>query len=63
MIDFLLLYENKSREMEGLCLLKMELEKRGYYVVLEQVQYFYKKRYKVIVVVVPIVYVVKLIKY
>ena len=56
MIDFLLLYENKSREMEGLCLLKMELEKRGYYVVLEQVQYFYKKRYKVKVVVVPFLY-------
>ncbi|RKI37720.1 hypothetical protein D7V86_20900 [bacterium D16-51] len=56
MIDFLLLYENKSREMEGLCLLKMELEKRGYYVVLDQVQYFYKKRYKVKVVVVPFLY-------
>ena len=43
MIDFLLLYENKGREIESLCLLKLELEHRGYSVVIEQIQYFLKE--------------------
>ena len=28
--DFLLMYEHKVRELDNLCLLKYELDKRGY---------------------------------
>ena len=28
-VDFLMIYEHKVRELENLCLLKCELEKRG----------------------------------
>ena len=35
--DFLFLYEVKNRELESLCLLKYELERRGYSVAIVQV--------------------------
>ena len=56
MIDFLSLYENKGREIESLCLLKLELEHRGYSVVIEQIQYFFKRKYRTKVVVTPFLY-------
>lgn len=36
-VDFLILYENKVRELEAVCLLKSELKRRGYSVVIEYV--------------------------
>ncbi len=56
MTDFLLLYENKGREIESLCLLKLELEHRGYSVVIDQIQYFFKRKYKASVIITPFLY-------
>ena len=36
MIDFLILYEHRAREYEGICLLKVALESKGYSVAIEQ---------------------------
>ena len=29
-VDFLIIYEHKVRELENMCLIKYELERRGY---------------------------------
>lgn len=42
-IDFLLIYEVKSREIENICLLKYELEKRGYTVEVLNTWYYVRK--------------------
>lgn len=60
MIDFLILYEHKARELENDCLIKAELEKRGYKVDLINA-YEYKKikyflYYKPKVILVPFLY-------
>lgn len=56
MVDFLLLYENKSREIESICLLKVELEKKGHSVAVCHVHYFSKRKYKAKVVITPFLY-------
>lgn len=38
-VDFLFIYENKNRELENICLLKYELERRGYSVKLMETWY------------------------
>lgn len=53
-VDFLFVYEVKARELENICLLKYELERRGYTVVLINTWYYLKRkvpRYKANVVV------------
>ena len=35
MLDFLIMYEHKNREINSDCLLKVELERRGYTVKIE----------------------------
>lgn len=55
-VDFLLIYEHRMRELESLCLLKCELEKRGYktdIVSCVELQYARKPIYKAEVVVIP----------
>lgn len=42
-IDFLFIYEVKSREIENICLIKYELEKRGYTVEVINTWYYLKK--------------------
>lgn len=56
MIDFLILYENKNREIESICLLKMQLEKMGYSVKICQVQYFFGEKINAKVVLTPFLY-------
>ena len=57
MIDFLILYEHKVREIESVCLLKAELENRNYTVdiclshKINTWKYLYKKKPRVIVVI------------
>jgi hypothetical protein len=44
-VDFLFIYEVKNREIESLCLLKYEMENRGYSVgIINTWQYLYKKK-------------------
>lgn len=43
-IDFLFIYEVKSRELENICLIKYELEKRGYSVELINTWYYIKNK-------------------
>lgn len=53
-VDFLFVYEVKARELENICLLKYELERRGYTVVLINTWYYLKRKvpnYKASVVV------------
>jgi len=53
-VDFLFIYEVKARELENLCLLKYELERRGYTVAFINTWYYLTKRppnYKAKVVV------------
>ncbi len=37
-VDFLMIYEHKVRELENLCLIKYELERRGYKVVIKHIE-------------------------
>ncbi len=37
-VDFLMIYEHKVRELENMCLLKYELERRGYTVVIKHIE-------------------------
>lgn len=37
-VDFLMIYEHKVRELENLCLVKYELERRGYKVVIKHIE-------------------------
>ncbi|MEA4821206.1 MAG: surface carbohydrate biosynthesis protein [Erysipelotrichales bacterium] len=39
-VDFLLLYEYRTRELDSMCLLKCELEKRGYSVAMSNIIFF-----------------------
>lgn len=58
-VDFLFLYEVKARELENICLIRYELEKRGYSVVfLNTWHYLTNKipKYKAKVVVCPALY-------
>ncbi|MBU3104460.1 surface carbohydrate biosynthesis protein [Clostridium gasigenes] len=54
MVDFLITYEHKARELENICLLKVELERRGYRVDimhtqdLNRLRYLFAKKPKVI---------------
>lgn len=54
MLDFLILYEHKVRELDNICLLKSELEKRGYSVefhqidALKRLKFFLAKKPKVV---------------
>lgn len=44
-VDFLFLYEVKSRELENICLLKYEIERRGYSTkIINTWQYLYKEK-------------------
>ncbi len=55
-VDFLLIYEHKMRELESLCLLKCELERKGYktdIVSCVELQYVRKPIYKAEVVILP----------
>lgn len=55
MLDFLILYEHKVRELENICLIRAELENRGYSVDFfnirepKKIKYFLNKKPKVIV--------------
>ena len=55
MIDFLILYEHKARELENICLLKIELENRGYSVEIlniheiKRLRYLFWKKPKVLI--------------
>ncbi|MCL2313495.1 MAG: hypothetical protein FWC41_13645 [Firmicutes bacterium] len=42
-VDFLFIYETKARELENICLLKYELEKRGYSVLFINTWYYLNK--------------------
>ncbi len=37
-VDFLIIYEHKVRELENMCLIKYELERRGYTVVIKHIE-------------------------
>lgn len=37
-VDFLIIYEHKVRELENMCLIKYELEKRGYKVLIKHIE-------------------------
>lgn len=37
-VDFLMIYEHKVRELENMCLIKYELERRGYKVVIKHIE-------------------------
>lgn len=37
-VDFLIIYEHKVRELENMCLVKYELEKRGYTVLIKHIE-------------------------
>lgn len=52
-VDFLILYEKKQREIESVCLLKAELEKRGYTVKLSNVSDCFCKRFIPKVLITP----------
>ena len=45
MIDYLILYEHKTREYENVLLLKVSLEKKGYSVIIEQVNQLFGLKY------------------
>lgn len=45
MLDFLILYEHKARELENICLLKVELEYRGYSVEILNIRDLNRLRY------------------
>lgn len=57
MIDFLIMYEHKNREINSVCLIKAELERRGYSVTIENTinrqlfKYHFSKKPIVIVVI------------
>lgn len=59
-VDFVILYEHRNRELLGVCLLKKELERRGYTVRISNIYYWRKaataKRHKAKVLVVPFLY-------
>lgn len=55
-MDFLILYDKKSREIESVCLLKAELEKRGYTVRLSYITDCFRKRLKPRVLITPNLY-------
>lgn len=56
MVDFLILYENKNREKDGIFLIKRELENRGYNVNIEQIHYPRKNTEAARVLLVPFLY-------
>ncbi len=56
MIDFLILYENKNREKEGVFLVKQELENRGYSVEFAQIHYQKERLKSAKVMIVPFLY-------
>lgn len=45
-VDFLFIYESKVRELENICLLKYELERRGYSVAVMNTWYLIDKKFK-----------------
>ena len=56
MVDVLILYEHKTRELENACLLCSELEKRGYKVIIQNISSLKKYFTRSKVVVVPHLY-------
>lgn len=46
MIDFLILYEHKARELDSICLLKAALQQKGYSVVIEKTGYLNYAKYR-----------------
>lgn len=56
MCDFLILYEEKARELESACLLKNGLEKKGYKVKIDSIYSFRKHLINAKVVIVPHLY-------
>lgn len=55
-VDFILLFEHQARELQALCLLKYELEKRGYSVKILYVKSWNWRAYRSVVVVTPYLY-------
>ena len=55
-MDYLIIYEHASRELESVCLLKCELEQRGYTVKICYADDLWRKFYRPKVVIVPYIY-------